>query len=67
MRLTPDPSNEMYGRTSFLIHGDTGAHNHGASEGCIIFNLCVRQQIATSSKTRHLQVIPGSTETPVLS
>lgn len=34
--LIPDPTNEMYGRDSFLIHGDN-IHDPGdASHGCII-------------------------------
>ena len=34
--LTPDPSNHMYGRAGFLLHGDNAARNNTASEGCII-------------------------------
>lgn len=51
MRLTPDPTNEMFGRDGFLIHGDTAAMNHTASDGCIIMPPAVRQQIATSDDT----------------
>jgi hypothetical protein len=36
MRLTPDAGNHMEGRGDFLIHGDTAAMNHTASDGCII-------------------------------
>lgn len=34
LRLTPDPSNDMHGRSGFLIHGDNKTHD--ASHGCII-------------------------------
>ena len=34
--LTPDPANEMYGRSGFLIHGDTSSTDHTASDGCIV-------------------------------
>jgi RHS repeat-associated protein len=34
--LIPDPSNNMYGRSGFLLHGDNAAMNNTASEGCII-------------------------------
>jgi len=33
--LTPDPTNTMFGRSGFLIHGDNPAANHTASDGCI--------------------------------
>jgi RHS repeat-associated protein len=36
MRLTPDAGNDMHGRAGFLMHGDNKAHNHSASEGCIV-------------------------------
>jgi hypothetical protein len=34
--LTPDPANVMYGRSGFLIHGDTTPADHTASDGCIV-------------------------------
>lgn len=34
--LSPNPPNQMYGRSGFLIHGDTAARKHDASDGCII-------------------------------
>jgi hypothetical protein len=42
--LTPDPANQMFGRSGFLIHGDTADRTHTASDGCIIAPLWVRQQ-----------------------
>jgi hypothetical protein len=34
--LTPDPANVMFGRSGFLIHGDTSSTDHTASDGCIV-------------------------------
>ena len=45
LTLSPDPSNEMFGRSGFLIHGDSIGHPGEASEGCIIMPLAVRQRI----------------------
>lgn len=36
MRLEPAAENQMFGRGDFLIHGDTAAMDHTASDGCII-------------------------------
>ena len=41
--LTPDPSNKMYGRNAFQIHGDNGKGDQSASEGCIILNKADRK------------------------
>lgn len=35
-RLVPDPANQMFGRSGFLIHWDTPAQDFLASEGCIV-------------------------------
>jgi hypothetical protein len=44
--LTPDPANQMFGRTGFYIHGDSNDHPGQASQGCIICpDLAVRQKI----------------------
>ncbi|MGB9255254.1 MAG: hypothetical protein WCC25_10510, partial [Candidatus Korobacteraceae bacterium] len=48
MPLEPDPANEMFGRDGFLIHGDTAARDHTASDGCIILDIPYRDQIAAS-------------------
>ena len=45
--LTPDPSNDMKGRSGFFMHGDTVAY-HAASEGCIIMPKTVRENCKTS-------------------
>jgi hypothetical protein len=36
--LKPDSSNNMFGRSSFQIHGDNGKDDRSASHGCIILN-----------------------------
>ena len=36
MNLTPDPSNNMYGRSGFRLHGDSIEHPGNASDGCIV-------------------------------
>ena len=57
MRLVPDPGNEMYGRSGFLIHGDNSRGNQSASEGCMVFNRNIRDQIG-SSEDNILRVVP---------
>lgn len=41
-RLKPALGSKMYDRDSFLIHGDTAAEAHDASDGCIIAPFQVR-------------------------
>ena len=53
-RLTPDASNEMFGRSGFLIHGDNAQGD--ASEGCIILGRAVRELIARH-QVRKLHVV----------
>lgn len=45
MALTPDPANEMHGRSAFMIHGDSVAHPGAASNGCIIMPRAVRETV----------------------
>jgi hypothetical protein len=45
--LSPDPSNQMFGRSHFWIHGDNKTHD--ASLGCIIQQRSVREEIAGSA------------------
>jgi hypothetical protein len=45
--LTPDPANEMFGRSGFYCHGDTTPPGN-ASEGCIIMPLAIRNQMWAS-------------------
>jgi len=58
MRLTPFPTNKMFGRDGFLIHGDTPAMDYTASNGCIVLPRATRALIASSGDTV-LQVISG--------
>ena len=56
LHLTPDPTNEMFGRAGFLIHGDSMVNPGTASEGCMIFSRTVREQVWESGDHR-LQVL----------
>lgn len=56
MPLTPYPTNEMFGRSGFFIHGDNARMNHSASDGCIILAREYREQIWNSGD-HVLQVI----------
>jgi hypothetical protein len=53
MRLTPDETTNVFGRSGFMIHGDSieapGAEE--ASLGCIIMPRSVRQAVADSGDT----------------
>jgi hypothetical protein len=56
--LTPDPNNIMFGRSGFLIHGDS-VHNPGtASLGCIILPRPARELIYQSGD-HDIEVISG--------
>ena len=56
MPLEPDPANDMFGRDGFLMHGDSMEHPGCASEGCIIMQRPIREQVWAS--TDHiLQVV----------
>jgi len=47
--LAPDPSNQMFGRSAFLIHGDKkSGPPKSASNGCIILSRPTREKIAAS-------------------
>jgi hypothetical protein len=35
-KLTPDPSNDMKGRSGFMVHWDTRSQTFVASDGCIV-------------------------------
>lgn len=52
MRLTPDPENEMFGRSAFLIHGDNPEHIGESSEGCIVLACGIREMISASADNR---------------
>ncbi len=59
--LTPDPANEMFGRSAFLMHGDSVVDPGTASRGCIIMSRAVRKEVAASGD-KVLQVISGVAE-----
>jgi len=46
--LQPFSSNEMYGRSGFLMHGDSVVNPGTASEGCVIQSRDVREQVWAS-------------------
>ena len=48
IRLEPDSSNNMCGRSGFLIHGDSTKHPGSASQGCIILDKKYRKDMWTS-------------------
>ena len=54
--LMPDSMNEMFGRSGFLMHGDSLVAPGSASEGCIIQPRAARETIWESGD-HHLQVV----------
>lgn len=54
--LRPDAANAMFGRSGFLIHGDSVTNPGCASKGCIILPRIVRDLIA-QTLDKELQVI----------
>ena len=63
MSLTPMPANEMFGRSGFLMHGDSSEHPGMASKGCIIMPRAVRE-IVWNSGDHRLRVISGEDKEP---
>jgi len=49
MALTPESGTNTFGRSGFLIHGDSLEHPGAASEGCIILPRPIRDQISASN------------------
>ena len=45
LHLFPEVNTSVFGRSGFLIHGDSVLHPGKASEGCIIMPLATRQAI----------------------
>jgi len=61
--LVPNPDNQMFGRSCFLIHGDSVLKPGTASRGCIILAREIRNDISLSADSR-LEVVSGeSTDT----
>jgi hypothetical protein len=56
--LTPDTDDVMFGRSGFLIHGDSVVSPGTASLGCIVLARDVRELIGRSSD-HVLQVVSG--------
>lgn len=50
MSLAP-VGHQAYGRTAFLIHGDSISNPGNASEGCVILEYAIRARIAASGDT----------------
>lgn len=48
--LQPDPGNKMFGRSGFLIHGDSIKAPGAASEGCIILDSKTRQKFRVGDR-----------------
>lgn len=42
LALTPDPGQELFGRSGFLVHGDSMGHPGEASQGCIVVPMVAR-------------------------
>jgi hypothetical protein len=59
IHLIPEPSTKTFGRSGFMIHGDSKAHLGSASHGCIILPPAVRQTVS-ESEDRQLIVISGN-------
>jgi len=49
MHLAPDDANQMFGRSGFLIHGDSIHEPGEASQGCIVLSHDIRARIAAST------------------
>lgn len=62
IRLLPEADNQMFGRSGFLIHGESLSHPGEASNGCIIQPKFARERAAflASEGDDKLQVIPGA-------
>lgn len=59
MRLVPDASNEMFGRNSFFVHGDSLEHPGLASHGCIVLPRAIREKLWDENYTHRIQVTHG--------
>ena len=59
--LYPSPTNEMFGRNGFFMHGDNEKMNHTASDGCMIMGLAIRSQVSASTE-KSLIVMSGAAQ-----
>lgn len=56
LRLNPVSGTETFGRSGFLMHGDSKEHPGRASEGCVILPRPIREQV-WNSNDRDLKVV----------
>lgn len=56
MHLMPDAHTQTYGRSGFMIHGDSKEHPGQASLGCVITARVIREKIWSDSDHK-LQVV----------
>lgn len=56
LRLNPKDETETFGRSGFLMHGDSKSAPGTASHGCVIMPRTVREQV-WDSRDRDLQVV----------
>jgi hypothetical protein len=56
MELQPAPTNQMFGRSGFLMHGDSVKLPDTASHGCIIMARATRERVWLSGH-RLLEVV----------
>jgi hypothetical protein len=56
LHLAPCENTITFGRSGFLIHGDSRQHPGTASQGCIILPRAIRERI-WQSNDRHLVVV----------
>lgn len=61
LRLEPAAGTNTFGRSGFLIHGDSVSQPGTASRGCIILPRAIREQI-WNSNDRQLEVVSGGTQ-----
>jgi hypothetical protein len=57
MALTPTAQTNTFGRSHFLIHGDSRRHPGTASKGCVVVSGYARHMI-WASLDREIRVIP---------
>ena len=55
IRLQPDPTTEMFGRSGFFCHGDNPSADHTASDGCIV--QLRRTRVAMWTSPDHLLLV----------
>lgn len=58
LTLQPAPGTNTFGRSGFLMHGDSIEAPGCASRGCVIMPRAVREQVWTSGDT-DLEVVPA--------